>query len=228
MTDIILVDFAGTLIKTEVLDRANELRSDILNRSLPDAHEHAHSEKLYAKNREQVEALTGLSEDMQIQYTSHNLDTVTLSGSQVQNKIATTLFQIGMFQAANKYKKDMFVDGMIETLQEIKNQGYKLAIISGVRTDIISGMFAIAGVDMFDYILGQPSQLGVSNQQQFEKISELGKVQFVIGDKASDMEPAKHFNATSIFVDWGHPTGGEEEIADHTISTAKQLLEIIQ
>jgi phosphoglycolate phosphatase-like HAD superfamily hydrolase len=227
MTDIILVDFAGTLIKTEVLDRANELRSNILNRSLPDAQEHAHSETLYANNREYVQALTGITEDMQIQYTSHKLDCVMLSGSEVQNKIATTLFQIGMFQAAKQYGADMFVEGMIDTLTQLKQQGFRLAIISGVRTDIISGMFQIAGVEIFDHILGQPSRLGISNEQQYQQISELGDVTYVIGDKASDIEPAKHFGCKSIFVDWGHPTGGEEELADYSISQAKQLMDII-
>ncbi len=224
---IVLVDFAGTLIKAEVIEEANILRSQILKRVLPSKQEHGHAETLYKANREFVESLTGLKKDMRIEYTENDLDRVEIEGEKYQNQIATNLFQLGMYMAAKKYTKKMIPEGFVEELQRIKQLGYKLAIASGVRTDIISGMLQIAQIDVpFDYIYGQPPILGVSNKENLKKVQAHGTVEYVIGDKMSDLEVTKE--AKTIFVTWGHATGGEQEFADHTINKPEELQKIIQ
>lgn len=225
---IILVDFAGTLIKGEVIEEANKLRSEVLQRALPSSEEHAVPEELYKANREFVEKLTGLTTDMKVQYRENDLDRIEMTGEQVQNQIATNLFQLGMYMSAKKYGKDMVPAGLLEQLQAAKDKGYKLAIVSGVREDIITGMLAIAGIDLFDYIYAQPPRLGISNDQNIADLKSQGEVKFALGDKMSDLEAGKNAGAVTIFVKWGHPSGGEEDFADHTIDSAEQLSDIIQ
>ena len=213
MEKIVIVDFGGTLVKPEVISEANELRSSVLKRALPKDDEHAHSEKLYKTNREFVSKLTGITEDMKVKYRMNNLDLITLTGEQVQNQIATNLFQIGMYMVAKKYKKDIAPKGFTEELVRIQSLGYKIAIVSG--------MLEIANIKV-DYILGQPPVLGVSNE---DNMKGLKNVAFVIGDKLTDLTIAP--KAKKIFVKWGHTQGGEEEIADYTIEKPSELGEII-
>lgn len=230
MDKIIAIDFASTLVKAEVIEEANKFRSEVLQRALPSKEEHAKPEELYKANREFVEKLTGLNSNVKIKYRKNDLGLMELTGAEVQNQIATNLFQIGMFMSAKKYKEKIFPEGLVEQLKKIKSKRYKLAIVSGVRTDIISGMLAIAGVaaDFFDYIFGQPPILGVSNEQNFSELKQKGEIVFLIGDKYSDLEPAKQVGAKTIFVKWGHPSGGEEELADFVIENSEELENIIK
>jgi phosphoglycolate phosphatase-like HAD superfamily hydrolase len=224
---IIIVDFAGTLVKAEVIEEANQLRADILQKSLPSKAEHADPELLYKANREFVEKLTGLKPEAKVKYRKNDLDFMDLTGEQLQNQISTNLFQLGMFMAAKKHKQDIVPAGFAEQLQIIKQKGYKLAIISGIRTDIISGMLQIADIPIqFDYIYGQPPVLGIENQQSdIETLKSKGTIEFSIGDKLSDLERIP--DTKKIFVRWGHPAGGEEDYADHTIDSPEQLKDII-
>ncbi|GEM_PF-944526 len=225
---IIMVDFAGTLIKSEMIEEANEFRSKFLERSLPSSHEHANPKELYKANREFVENLTGILPNAKITYRENDLDFIELTGEELQNQISTNLFQIGMFMVAKEYKKNIYPKGFIEALKSVQAKGYNLAIVSGVRTDIISGMIAISGIDLkFDYIYGQPPILGVENEENMKMLKEKGKIYYVIGDKSSDLEPAKSLDAKSIFVTWGHASGGEKDIADFTIDKPEDILKII-
>lgn len=225
---IILVDFGGTLIKPEILDEANKMRSAILERGLPTREEHAHSETLYKNNREYVEKLTGITSDMILRYTTNTRQEITITGEELQNQISTNLFQIGMYIVAKKHGLNIYPQGFIEQLERIQKLGYKLAIASGVRTEIISGMLAITQTPIeFDYIFGQPPILGINNEEHVAQLQRRGDIIFIIGDKMSDLEPAKLVHAKTIFVTWGTPTGGEESVADHTITKAEQLERII-
>jgi phosphoglycolate phosphatase-like HAD superfamily hydrolase len=224
---IVLVDFAGTLIKAAVIEEANVFRAKVLKRALPTTQEHAHPKELYKVNNEFVEKLTGLTTAMTVKYRKNDLTNMDLTGEQVQHQISTNLFQIGMFMAAKKHGKDIIPKGLVEELQRIQSLGYELAIVSGVRTDIISGMLAIAKIPItFEYIYGQPPILGVSNEKNIADITKIGEITYVMGDKLSDLEHIK--SAKKIFVMWGHASGGEEKIADFTIASPEKLQEIIK
>lgn len=226
---IVLVDFAGTLIKSEIIEEANEFRSNVLERSLPKLEEHSNPKKLYENNREFVEKLTGITSDMKILYLDNGLDLVKIKGESYQNQISTNLFQIGMFMVAKKYGLSIFPDGFIDELLRIKKLGYKLAIVSGVRTDIISGMMQISDCPVkFDYIYAQPPILGVTNQKNMETLSSHGSIDFVIGDKYDDLDSASDTGAKLIFANWGHASGNEESICDYKINNASELKEIIK
>ena len=55
-----------------------------------------------------------------------------------------------------------------------------------------------------------------------------GKIEFVIGDKLDDLQRFGLENTKKIFVKWGHPMGGEEDVADFSIENADELEEIIK
>ena len=230
MERFVLVDFAGTLVKAEMIEEANVFRANVLQKSLPTKEQHSDPESFYKVNREFVEKLIGLKSDANVKYRENDLDFIELSGTDVQNQISTNLFQIGMYMVAKKYGKDIFPEGLIEQLQRVKNLGYKLAIVSGVRTDIISGMLQIAGIPFeFDYVYGQPPKLGVENQESdVRELKSKGTIEYSLGDKLSDLERGKIVGCKSIFVKWGHPSGGEEEIADYVMKDPKELEDIIK
>jgi phosphoglycolate phosphatase-like HAD superfamily hydrolase len=227
---IVLVDFAGTLVKAEMIEKANEFRSHVLEKSIPTTEQHAHSESLYKVNREFVEKLTGLPSNCKVKYRENDLEFLDLSGADVQNQIATTLFQIGMYMVAKEHGKNIFPEGLLDQLARIQQAGYKLAIVSGVRTDIISGMLQIAGsMVTFDYIYGQPPKLGKKNQDaDVKELKSKGSIVFSLGDKLSDLERGTHEGCKTIFVTWGHAMGGEKEIADYTINSPTELEDIIK
>ena len=225
---IIVIDFAGTLVKKEVIEEANNLRSEILERSVPSKEEHADPEKLYKINREYVENLTGLKEDMKIHYRKNDLGFMELTGEQVKNQISSNLFQIGMYMAAKEEGPNILREGMLGQIKRMKDLNYKLAIVSGVRTDIISGMLQIAKIPIeFDYIYGQPPILGLDNQNiAIKDLQSKGSIEYVIGDKISDLERVK--DTKKIFIKGGHDLGNEEDIADYIISEPYDLQEIIK
>jgi len=226
---IVLVDFAGTLVKAEVIEEANVFRAKVLQKSLPTKKEHANPEEFYKVNREFVEKLTGLMSDAKVKYRKNDLGFMELTGEQVQNQISTNLFQIGMYMAAKKHGKNIVPKGLAEQLQRIKKMGYKLAIVSGVRTDIISGMLQIAKIPVdFDYIYGQPPVLGIENQESdVKELQAKGKIEYLLGDKLSDLQRGLK-ETKLIFVKWGHASGGEEEVADYSIGRPEELKEIIR
>ena len=226
---IVIVDFAGTLIKAEIIEEANKFRAELLQRGLPPKDEHANPEELYKINREFIENLTGITKDMIIRYRKNDSEVMELGGKGCQNQISTNLFQIGMYMAAKKYGMNIIPKGLIEQLQRIRDAGYKLAIVSGVRTDIISGMLQIAGIPFeFDYTYGQPPILGADELADIKELSLHGEIVYLLGDKISDLERVEGTGAKSIFVKWGHPAGREEEYADYSIEKPEELAEIIR
>jgi len=227
---IILIDFAGTLIKAEIIEEANKYRSEVLVKALPTKKEHSDHEKFYKINREFVEKLTGLNNKAKVKYRKNDLQFMELTGIQLQNQISTNLFQIGMFVIAKKYGLNIFQNGLVDQLKKIKKLGYKLAIVSGVRTDIISGMLEIVKCPVkFDYIYGQPPILGMENQEiDIKELKTKGKIIFCLGDKLSDLKRGELKGVKNIFVTWGHPEGGEENFADFTILKPEELNYIIK
>jgi phosphoglycolate phosphatase-like HAD superfamily hydrolase len=227
MHKIVALDFAGTLIRAEVIEDANTFRSRILMRSAPTRKDHADPESLYKANRQFTSRMTGLKEEHDIVYRKNDGGFMTIKGRDYLNQLSTNLFQMGMWSQAKEHGLDIIPKGLIAQLQRIGMLGYTLAIFSGVRTDIISGMLQIADVPIvFDYIYGQPPILGISNEDNLEAIAKHGKIAYVIGDKASDLEAGKKAGAETIFVTWGHAATGEA--ADHTIKSPKELSAIIR
>ncbi|MDD5133003.1 MAG: HAD hydrolase-like protein [Candidatus Nanoarchaeia archaeon] len=230
---IVVVDFSGTLIKPFVAEEANLIRYRILGIPTPSKEEHAklHGTKgHYDIIKEHISKIYGIKEDMNFKYVQNYGSEIDLSGKDIKTMIMTDLFRICMYEVAAKHKLGIYADGLLDSLKKIQKKGFKLAIVSGVREDIITGLLEITRCPIkFDYLYGQDPVLSREDNLFLDKeLSKQGKIEYILGDKLEDLEPAKKLKAKSIFVTWGHATGGEKEIADYTIKNAKELEGIIQ
>jgi len=230
---IVMVDFGGTLILPFVPEESNVKRYEILHLDIPTDEEHKkmHATKShYEVVKDAIEKECGIKNDMEFLYTQNKGKQIELSGEEIKTTIMTDLFKFCMYKVVNEHKDKIFEPTFIEALKEIKKRGYKLAIVSGMRSDIITGVLNISGCDVeFDYIYGQDPVLSRDdNNIQIEELQQHGQISFIIGDKSDDFDPAKKVGAKTIFVSWGHPRGGEEEIADFVIKEGKELLNIIK
>ena len=231
--NIIVIDFSGTLIKPNVAEDANLKRYDILNIPRPsvDVHKQHHGNKgHYDIIKEKIQQDYGLSDDLSIGYVQNKGEDISLSVKEIKTMMMTDLFRNAMYAVAKERGKDIFNEGFEETLIELKKRNYSLAIVSGIRRDIIEGLLAITGFTVsFDYIRGQDPILSRdSNDFMMNNLSKEGRITHIVGDKLSDLEPALELHAIPVFFKGGHPTGGEEEFAKHTINSAKDLLDIIR
>ena len=228
---IVVVDFSGTLTKPSLAEEANVRRCKILGTSVPDIEEHKkqHGTKAhYDVLKQKIEEKYGLRDDMKSTYVQNYGNEIELSGKDMKTIIMTELFKIANFEIAAEKGLNIFMAGMVDALKKVKDKGFKLAIVSGTRSDIITGLFSITKIPVkFDYVYGQDPVLSKDSEKLLDKLAEKGEIAFIIGDKLSDLKPAKKFNAKSIFVKWGHPTGGEEEFADYSVSSAEEIEEII-
>lgn len=232
---IVVVDFSGTLIKPFVAEEANLKRYDILGIPKPS---NAMQKKLlgtkahYRTIRDYIQDKFEISDDMKITFVQCYGSEFELSGKDVKTMIMTDLFRNGMYWVAAKYGKAIYREGMLDSLDVIQKRDYKLAIVSGIRKDIITGMFAITKCPVkFGYIYGQDPVLSLDDNQFLnEQLAKQGRIEFIIGDKLEDLKPADSLEppAKSVFLRGGHPTGGEEDFADFSISSPKELEDIIK
>ncbi|MFO7710651.1 MAG: HAD hydrolase-like protein [Candidatus Woesearchaeota archaeon] len=224
---MIVVDFSGTLIDASVVEEANLMRYSLLGLPEPteDEHKRLHATKgHYDVIKERIAKDYGITDDMGIDYVQNYGDEITLSGKDVKTIMMTDLFRNAMYLVAKKHGISIFREGMLAALQELVNRGYKLAIVSGIRTDIITGMLSITKCPIkFDQILGQDPVLSRDNSGLLGMLEE--PVSHIIGDKQSDLEPAGELGAKTIFLKGGHPTGDEK--ADHVIEKPTELLDIL-
>lgn len=232
---IVSVDFSGTLVKPFVAEEANLKRYDVLG--IPKPSKSVQKRQLGTKEhyniiREYIEKKFGVSDNLKVCFIQNYGEEIEMSGKDVKTMIMTDLFRNGMYFVAAKYGKSVYAEGILDSLRTVQKRGYKIAIVSGVRKDIITGVLAITKCPLkFDYILGQDPVLSLDDNEFLnEELSKRGRVEYIIGDKLDDLKPADSLEppAKSIFVRWGHPTGGEEGFADYSISSSKELEEIIK
>ncbi len=230
---IVVVDFSGTLVKKSLAERANRMRYEALGLELPSEEEQRRqhgTKQHYDPLRERISEIFGITDNMTIYQVQNNGTNIALSGRQYQTVIMTDMHRDNVFKIARKDGQNVFFDGMQEALAKIRGRGYKLAIVSGTRTDIIAGVLAITGFEVkFDYLYGQDAILSRDDSGVLmEKLARHGTIAYVIGDKLSDIEYAPSHRAKSIWVKWGHPNGGEEQFADYCIERPEELEKIIQ
>jgi phosphoglycolate phosphatase-like HAD superfamily hydrolase len=233
MERIVAFDFSGTVIKPEAAEKANLKRFKLLGLPAPSDEEHKkmHGGKShYDLLKERIGEVYGLTDEMKLEHVPSYGERMALPGKEAKTMIMTDLFRNASFEVAKEEGLSLYPEGMVEALQAIKEKGFKLAIFSGTRTDIITGMLEITGFPIkFDFVFGQDAVLSQDDKQAIiDDLSKHGKIEFVVGDKMDDLLPAKEVEAKSIFVTWGHPLGGEEDYADFVVKKAAELAEIIK
>ena len=121
-------------------------------------------------------------------------------------------------------------DGVLETLQDLKKDGYRLALISnkydGATKDLAKKFFG----DLFDGVYGSRDDIPAKpNRDLFElACKELGVSQdgvIYVGDSEVDCEFAKNCGMTLIAVDWGFRTHAQlvEAGAEIIVNTPREL-----
>jgi phosphoglycolate phosphatase-like HAD superfamily hydrolase len=209
---IVVFDFSGTILKKDVAKEASNRRFKSLGKEV----DQEWLDKALVNNEHY-----GIINDIISKYTGiKDKDKLTI--------MSTNFFKFHVFGVANERKDEIFQDGIIKLVEDLRKKGNRIAIVSGIRTDIIEGILEIVEKrSLFDFILGQPPQLGVSNEELLKQLQEKGEISFVIGDKINDILAGKAIKAQTIFVTWGHHTGEEEKKADFIVKHASEILEIV-
>ncbi|MFH1316983.1 MAG: HAD hydrolase-like protein [Candidatus Woesearchaeota archaeon] len=213
MDKIIVFDFSGTLIRKDIAKEASNRRFAMLGKEVDQEwlEKALATNEHYAVNNEIISKYTGIKEKERL------------------NELSSNFFKYHMLGLANERKAEIFQEGILDVIQKLKKKDLKIAIVSGIRTDIIDGMLEIADKrSIFDFVLGQPPELGVSNEELLNKLKEKGEIIYFIGDKINDINAGKAIGGKTIFVTWGHPTGEEEKKADYMVENPEKILEIIE
>jgi D-glycero-D-manno-heptose 1,7-bisphosphate phosphatase len=143
------------------------------------------------------------------------------------------------------------VDGIIEVLQKLKSNGYKLIVVTN-QAGIAKGLYTHADVkkmhdhfqeqsgsviDHFYYAPGHPSVSESLMRKPDSLMWEKAMAKFnidpskswMIGDKERDLIPAKKFGIKTIrvFLE-GFYEEGEETIGDYGVKDVKEVAGLIQ
>ncbi|MFB6294851.1 MAG: HAD family hydrolase [Candidatus Nanohaloarchaea archaeon] len=216
------VDFAGTLLDPAVIEAADAFRAEVLGREEVGDADYA-DDTHFAENRRRVADLTGVMADMTVTVREGER-TRTLTGEQYQNTVSSDLFRTGVLRATRRRDGDVFVDGMPDALTAVQDAGYRLIIVSTARTDIISAVLQVAGCPAtFDRIVGQSPELGGGKEELMREAAHHGSVRCVVGDSMPDIAAGHAVGARTVFVSWGHASGGEEDAADRTVAEPVEL-----
>lgn len=126
-------------------------------------------------------------------------------------------------------------EGMVEALQELKQRGLKLAVLSNkAHEQAVKVVQEVFGTDVFDVIRGmqegvarKPSPNGailIAKELQVE-----GKECLYIGDTDTDMKTGNRAGMNTVGVTWGFRDRQEleENHAKYIINHPKELLKLI-
>lgn len=124
-------------------------------------------------------------------------------------------------------------DGIAETLQALRDSGFKMSVATNAPSTFASRMIEHLGVrEYFDHIVGadlvkepkpSPEMLHmIFEQYGFDSSIHEG---WMIGDNSKDMNVAKNAGVKSIFAAWGFATEGE---GDYFASHPRHILEFVR
>lgn len=207
---LIIFDWDGTLVKTDVANKAaikrlNNLGKDVTKEYIKKAQEtHAH----YNLTKEAISNYTGIKDQ------------------RVLTIIMTNLFQLHYLAVVNEMKEKIFYKDIIPILKKLK-QKYKLkyAIASTIRQDIIEPTLELVDVkDLFDYVYGNTPDLINTKQDNVNKLKNKNPI-LIVGDRKEDIDAGKHIGIKTAFASWG--TEGSAK-ADFILNSPKDLKNTIQ
>ncbi len=124
------------------------------------------------------------------------------------------------------------VDGMREALLELKQQNYRLGIVTSNSQQNVEHFLAMQGLNhLFEFIYG--GQLLSGKTRSLKHLVKLNRAQpqqlVFVGDEMSDVQAAKQAGITSVAVSWGfnHREVLAEATPDFLIDHPEQLLSAI-
>lgn len=138
------------------------------------------------------------------------------------------------------YQKEVFTDfvevfpGMMELLQQLKEKGYKLGLVTSRTKDTTWRGLEVYGMDQyFDAVITagdtdkhkpDPEPILIT----LEKLGAAPEEAIMVGDTMFDLLCAQNAGVRSVIVDWSITMSeSEKSQADHIIKTASELLELL-
>jgi putative hydrolase of the HAD superfamily len=127
--------------------------------------------------------------------------------------------------------------GILETLEEIKNNELKLAVVTDAdlrnaharlqKTELIHYFKVVVAYDMVGKLKPQPDSINYA----LDKLNVTPEVSVLVGDSLDrDIEPAKNLGMLTVYASYGDRNFNENRsnVADYTITNATELLEILK
>lgn len=138
------------------------------------------------------------------------------------------------------YQREVFTDfvevfpGMLELLENLKDKGYKLGLVTSRTKDTTWRGLEHYGMDKyFDAVITagdtdkhkpDPEPILIT----LDKLDSSPQEAVMVGDTMFDLQCAKNAGVKSIIVDWSITmTPDEKRQADHIIRTANELMDLL-
>ncbi|MBI4146655.1 HAD family hydrolase [Candidatus Woesearchaeota archaeon] len=209
----IVFDWDGTLVHKEIAEEASERRGKTLGISFAAGQlgQLLKTNGHYQHNKEAIEQYTGIKDE------------------KLKTSIMTSIFQYHYLGVCNEKKLNVFYPGILQTLTELKKQGARLTIATGLRQDIIEPALQLLGIDLFDKVYGNTPDLAFSKEQLVKKaLTECGEIHLMVGDRKEDLEAGKAVKAKTAHAIWGHGTEDCRTLADYMLRKPEDLLTALE
>lgn len=213
--DTVIFDLDGTLMDT-LEDLANAV-NEILKR-------HGYPVKTITEVRRIVG--NGLRQTL----------TLCLPEGTEQQEVERLLPEFAAYYQAHCQIKTKPYDGIMDTLRELCERGYKMAIVSNKRDEAVKTLNEEYFQAYVKVAIGENEDMGIKKKPApdtvFQALRELGSVReraVYVGDSEVDRMTAENAGLPCISVDWGFRDREElEKLAPaYLISRPEELLEIL-
>ncbi|MCI9299136.1 MAG: HAD family hydrolase [Lachnospiraceae bacterium] len=213
--DTVIFDLDGTLMDT-LEDLANAV-NEILKR-------HGYPVKTITEVRRIVG--NGLRQTL----------TLCLPEGTEQQEVERLLPEFAAYYQAHCQIKTKPYDGIMDTLRELCERGYKMAIVSNKRDEAVKTLNEEYFQAYVKVAIGENEDMGIKKKPApdtvFQALRELGSVReraVYVGDSEVDRMTAENAGLPCVSVDWGFRDREElEKLAPaYLISRPEELLEIL-
>ena len=179
---IILFDVFGTLIKEDLVRKANKERKRIIgNYEVED--EHTSKDKHYEIVRKIIKSVYNIENEK-----THIKLTKNSTWLEINEKTLTTLIQTFLFYLAIRKEKpeNYLIPNSLETIKKLKEKGYKIAVFSNVVRPILD--YVLKPFENYiDYKLGQSMDLNEDETAKEELRNENFKKLVILKERAKDL-----------------------------------------
>ena len=213
--DTVIFDLDGTLMDT-LEDLANAV-NEILKR-------HGYPVKTMTEVRRIVG--NGLRQTL----------TLCLPEGTEQQEVERLLPEFAAYYQAHCQIKTKPYDGIMDTLRELCERGYKMAIVSNKRDEAVKTLNEEYFQAYVKVAIGENEDMGIKKKPApdtvFQALRELGSVReraVYVGDSEGDRMTAENAGLPCVSVDWGFRDREELERLKpaYLISRPEELLEIL-
>ena len=125
-------------------------------------------------------------------------------------------------------------DGVIDLIKELRNRGYKTAVVSNKADAAVQDLCVQYFPGLFDLAIGERPEIAKKPAADMvnlalEQLKSSGEKAVYIGDSDVDVATARNSNLDMIAVDWGFRTREflTEQGAEIIVSKPEEILELI-